>query len=164
LLNIKGEVIGVNTMIATQSGGYQGIGFALPINTVVKTYNQIIKSGGVTRGSIGISWNSRQVKPETLKALGATHGVIVETVTCGGPADKAGIKTEDIILALNGKDVKNGDDLVARIADSPIGEKVTITVDRNGKRLDLAAVVADRPKSSRTTRDLPASASRKRLL
>jgi serine protease Do len=144
LLNIKGEVIGVNTMIATQSGGYQGIGFALPINTVVKTYNQIIKSGGVTRGSIGISWNSRQVKPETLKALGATHGVIVETVTSGGPADKAGVKTEDIILALNGKDVKNGDDLVARIADSPIGEKVTITVDRNGKRLDLAAVVADR--------------------
>jgi len=144
LLNIKGEVIGVNTMIATQSGGYQGIGFALPINTVVKSYNQIIKTGGVTRGSIGISWNPRAVKPETLKALGATHGVIVETVTPGGPADKAGVKSEDIVLGINGKDVKNGDELVARIADTPIGDKVTITVDRNGKRLDLPTVVQDR--------------------
>jgi serine protease Do len=144
LLNIKGEVIGVNTMIATQSGGYQGIGFALPINSAVKSYNQIIKSGGVTRGSIGISWNPKQVKPETLKALGASHGVIVETVTQGGPADKAGVKGEDIILAINGRDVKNGDELVARIADTPIGDKVNITVDRNGKKVDLAAVVADR--------------------
>ena len=144
LLNIKGEVIGVNTMIATQSGGYQGIGFALPVNTVVKSYNQIIKNGGVTRGSIGISWNQRQTKPETLRALGATHGVIVETVKPGGPADKAGLKPEDIVMAINGKDIKNGDELVARVADSPIGEKVNITVDRNGKRMDLAAVVQDR--------------------
>jgi len=131
-------------MIATQSGGYQGIGFALPINTVVKSYNQIIKSGGVTRGSIGISWNPRQVKPETLKALGATHGVIVETVQPGGPAEQAGLKPEDIILAINGKDIKNGDELVGRIADTPVGEKVNITLDRGGKRMDVAAVVKDR--------------------
>ena len=144
LLNIKGEVIGINTMIATQSGGYQGIGFALPINAAVKSYNQIVKSGGVTRGSIGISWNPRQMKPETLKALGASHGVIVDSVTSGGPADKAGVRTEDIIMAINGKDVKNGEELVARIADTPIGDKVSITVDRNGKHMDLAAVVADR--------------------
>ena len=144
LLSIKGEVIGINTMIATQSGGYQGIGFALPINTVVKSYNQIIKNGGVTRGSIGISWNPTQMKPETLKALGASHGVIVDAVTPGGPADKAGLKSEDIVLAINGKDIKNGEELVARIADTPIGDKVNITVDRNGKRMDLATVVADR--------------------
>ena len=144
LLNIKGEVIGINTMIATQSGGYQGIGFALPINTAVKSYNQIVKSGGVTRGSIGISWNSRQVKPETLKALGATHGVIVETITPGGPADKAGVKPEDIILAIDGKDIKNGDELVSRIADTPVGGKVSISLDRGGKHMDVAAVVQDR--------------------
>ena len=144
LLSIKGEVIGINTMIATQSGGYQGIGFALPINTAVKSYNQIIKNGNVTRGSIGISWNPTQMKPETLKALGASHGVIVDAVTPGGPADKAGLKSEDIVLAINGKDVKNGEELVARIADTPIGDKVSITVDRNGKRMDLGTVVADR--------------------
>ncbi|MCC6537446.1 MAG: PDZ domain-containing protein, partial [Bryobacterales bacterium] len=144
LMNIKGEVIGVNTMIATQSGGYQGIGFALPINTAVKSYNDIIKTGTVTRGSIGISWNPRQDKPETLKALGIQQGVIIDTVVPGGPADKAGVKPDDIILAVNGKDVKNGEDLVARIADTPVGNKVNLTVDRNNKRMDLAVVVQDR--------------------
>src|SRR5208337_4073480 len=69
LLNIRGEVIGVNTMIATQSGGYQGIGFALPINMVVRVYNDIIKEGRVTRGSIGVSWD-KNTKSETLRALG----------------------------------------------------------------------------------------------
>lgn len=144
LLNIKGEVIGVNTMIATQSGGYQGIGFALPINTAVKSYNQIIKTGSVTRGSIGISSNSRQVKPETLKALGFTHGVVVEAITPGGPAAKAGLKPEDIILAINGKDVRNWDDLVGRVADTPVGDTIKITVDRGGKRMDFPTTVRDR--------------------
>jgi len=87
LLNIKGEVVGVNTMIATQSGGSQGIGFALPVNTVVRVYNDIIKDGRVTRGSIGISW-APGTKPETLKALGVDHGVIVSEVTKSGPAEK----------------------------------------------------------------------------
>ncbi|MBM3794359.1 MAG: Do family serine endopeptidase [Acidobacteria bacterium] len=143
LMNIKGEVIGVNTMIATQSGGYQGIGFALPINTAVKSYNDIIKTGTVTRGSIGISWNPRQT-PETMKALGIQQGVIIDNVVAGGPADKGGVKADDIIVSLNGKDVKNGEDLVARIADTPVGNKVNLTVDRNGKRMDLPVVVQDR--------------------
>ena len=69
LLNIRGEVIGVNTMIATQSGGYQGVGFALPINMVVRVYNDIIKEGRVTRGSIGVSWD-KNTKSDTLRALG----------------------------------------------------------------------------------------------
>src|ERR1700719_2970060 len=77
LLNIRGEVIGVHTMIATQSGGYQGVGFALPVNMVVRVYNDIIREGRVTRGSIGVQW-SKGTKPETLKALGVDHGVIVE--------------------------------------------------------------------------------------
>src|ERR1041385_2542114 len=80
LLNIRGEVIGVNTMIATQNGGYQGVGFALPINMVVRVYNDIIREGKVNRGSIGISW-SKADKAETLKALGLDHGVLVQGVT-----------------------------------------------------------------------------------
>lgn len=144
LLNIKGEVIGVNTMIATRSGGYQGIGFALPVNTAVKVYNQIIKEGKVSRGSIGISWDKAQEKPETLKALGVTGGVIVQTVEKNGPAEKAGLRPEDIIIAMNGKPVKNGDDLVGRVADTPIGDKVQVTVDRGGKKLDFDIVVRDR--------------------
>ena len=145
LLNIKGEVIGVNTMIATQSGGSQGIGFALPVNTVVRVYNDIIREGRVTRGSIGISW-APGTKPETLKALGEDHGVIVGDVKKGGPADKAGVKADDIVLAINGQSVKNGDDLVARVADMPVGTQATLSVDRDGKKMDFKLVIQDRAK------------------
>jgi serine protease Do len=143
LLNISGEVIGINTAIATQSGGYQGIGFALPVNTAVKVYNQIIKSGRVTRGSIGVQW-SRESKPETLRALGLSNGVLVEHVWPGGPAERAGIKPEDVIIAMNGKTIKNGEDLVSQVADTPIGTEVTLTIDREGNKLDKKLTIADR--------------------
>ena len=143
LLNIRGEVIGVNTMIATQSGAYQGIGFALPMNMVARVYNDIIKTGKVTRGSIGIKWN-KNAKPDLMKALGTNHGVLVEEVHKGGPADKAGMKQDDVILAMNGVPVKDGDDLVGRVTDTPVGTSVKITVDRNGKRLELPVTVEDR--------------------
>ena len=143
LLNIRGEVIGVNTMIATQSGGYQGIGFALPMNTAVKVYNDIIRTGRVTRGSIGISW-SKNDKPELMRALGTNHGVLVADVIANGPAQKAGLKAEDIILSLNGKSVKDGDDLVNRVAGLPIGSPASVIVDRGGKKVDFALTVGDR--------------------
>jgi serine protease Do len=143
LLNIKGEVIGVNTMIATQSGGYQGIGFALPINMVARVYNDIISTGKVTRGSIGVSW-SKGDKPELFKALGTNQGVLVGTVQKGGPSDKAGLKPDDIIIAMNGKTVKDGDDLVSHVADTPIGTAVNLTVDRDGKRMEFKVTIMDR--------------------
>jgi serine protease Do len=144
LLNIRGEVIGVNTMIATQSGGYQGIGFALPINMVARVYNDIIRTGRVVRGSIGVSWNKPDNKPELFKALGTNQGVLVNVVQKGGPAEKAGIKMDDIIIAMNGKPVKDGDDLVSRVADTAIGTPVSLTVDRDGKRLDFKVTIMDR--------------------
>ena len=143
LLNIRGEVIGVNTMIATQSGGYQGIGFALPMNMVARVYNDIIKTGKVTRGSIGITWNKAN-KPDLLRALGTKQGVMVEAVKKGGPAERAGIKDEDIITAINGQPVKDGAELVGRVAEMPIGTATTITVDRNGKRMDFKVNIEDR--------------------
>ncbi|MEQ1945917.1 MAG: Do family serine endopeptidase [Bryobacteraceae bacterium] len=145
LLNIKGEVIGVNTMIATQSGGYQGIGFALPMNTVVRAYNDIIREGRVTRGSIGISWQ-RDAKQETLKALGVDHGVIVGDIRKDGPADRAGMKSNDIVLGINGTPVRDGDDLVGRVADLPIGSQATLNVDRDGKKMDFKLTIQDRTK------------------
>ena len=145
LLNIKGEVIGVNTMIATQSGGYQGIGFALPTNMVVRVYNDIIREGRVTRGSIGISWQ-KGIKKETLKGLGVDHGVIVEEVTKGGPSEKAGVKPDDIIVGMNGQPIKDGDDLVARVADTPVGNETTLNIDREGKKMDLKLTIQDRTK------------------
>jgi serine protease Do len=144
LLNIRGEVIGINTAIATRTGGYQGIGFALPMNVAVRVYNDITKNGRVTRGSIGITWDKNQEKPELLRALGTDHGVLVGSVQAKGPAEKAGIRAEDIIVSLNGQPVKNGEDLVARISDTPVGNKVKITVDRGGKHMDFDVTVADR--------------------
>jgi serine protease Do len=143
LLNIRGEVIGVNTMIATQSGGYQGIGFALPMNMVVRVYNDIIREGKVVRGSIGVEWNKTD-KPELLRALGAHAGVLVQRVRPGGPADKAGLKEEDIIVALNGKSVKDGEDLVGRVSELPVGTQAEVTVDRDGKNMNFKVGIQDR--------------------
>lgn len=144
LLNIKGEVVGINTAIATQSGGYQGVGFALPMNTAVQVYNSVIRSGKMQRGSIGITFRKYGNNSDVLKALGLKEGVIVEGVNKGGPADKAGIKADDVIVAINGKPVKDGDDLVSRISSTPIGDSVNITVDRDRKRVDTKVVIADR--------------------
>ena len=143
LLNIRGEVIGVNTMIATQSGGYQGIGFALPMNMVARVYNDIIKTGRVTRGSIGVTWNKGN-KPDLMRALGANQGVMIDGVKKGGPADKAGMKDEDIIVAMDGKPVKDGDDLVGRVAETPVGTPVNLTVDRGGKHMEFKVTIEDR--------------------
>src|SRR5262249_56444930 len=87
LLNIRGEVIGINTAIASRSGGYQGVGFALPINTAAEVYNDIIKTGRVTRGSIGISFTPSDTDQARalLKANGVNEGVFVQTVAPGGP-------------------------------------------------------------------------------
>jgi serine protease Do len=143
LLDIRGEIIGINTAIATESGGYQGIGFALPINLAATVYNQIVKSGHVTRGSIGIGFQPDQ-RPELLRGYGASQGVFVSNVPAKGPADKAGIKVEDIITAYNGQPVKDGDDLVNRVAATPIGSETTITVIRGGKKMDFKVKIGER--------------------
>ena len=158
LVNINGEVIGVNTMIATSSGGYQGIGFALPMNMAAKVYNMVISKGRVSRGSIGISF-PKDPKPETLKALGFDSGVIVESVQPGGPAEKAGLKPEDILIALNGKPIKDGDDLVGRVSDMPSGTEISITLDREGEKLTRKVTIQDREE---VFRDDPRFASRRR--
>lgn len=142
LVNVRGEVIGINTAIATDTGSYAGVGFALPINLAVEVYNQIIKTGKVSRGSIGIEF--RQGREDLIKAYGATSGVFVERVAPGGPAEKAGIKDEDIIIAYNGQPVKDGDDLVNRVAHTPVGSVATVTVLRDGKKMDFKVTIGER--------------------
>jgi serine protease Do len=145
LVNINGEVIGINTMIATSSGANQGIGFALPINMAAKVYNQVIQTGRVSRGSIGIRF-PRQNMEDILKADGFKNGVIVDSVKPGGPADKAGVRSEDVLLALNGKPIKDGDDLVNRVSDMPAGTEVSITLDRRGQKFEKKLVIEEREK------------------
>src|SRR5574340_986638 len=145
LLDIKGNVIGINTAIASRSGGYQGIGFALPINTAVKVYNQIIKSGRVTRGSIGVSFRPSDAPgtADLLKAYGANEGVFVQEVAPGGPSEKAGLKAGDIIVAIGGQPVRDGNQLIEKVTNTPIGSTLPITVLRENKRQNFTVTVAD---------------------
>jgi serine protease Do len=146
LLNMRGEVIGINTAIASQSGGYQGIGFAIPINTAANVYNDIIKNGKVTRGSIGIQF-MRSELPDTvaaLKASGANDGgVYIQEVTAGGPSDKAGLKSGDVIVAINGTPIKNGDELVNTVTATPVGNSLSLTALRDGKRENFKVTVGN---------------------
>jgi serine protease Do len=145
LLDMRGEVIGINTAIASRSGGYQGIGFALPINTGANVYNQIIKNGKVTRGSIGIQFTQSDTEQgrSLLKANGVSDGVFVQSVVPGGPSDKGGMKAGDIILSINGKILHTGDDLVDTVTSTPIGQAVNMVVLHDGKRENLKVVVGD---------------------
>ena len=147
LLNINGEVIGINTMIASRSGGYQGIGFAMPINTAAKVYNEIIKTGKVTRGSIGISFpNTAEQNLSLVKANGGTQGVFVSAIEPNGPAEKAGIKQEDVITSVGGKQVKNGQDLIDMVSATPVGESVDVDLLREGKKHTVKVAIGDRTK------------------
>jgi serine protease Do len=144
LLNIRGEVIGINTAIASRSGGYQGIGFALPINTAAQVYNDIIKNGKVTRGSIGITFDANPERERSLlKAYHATEGVFVQDVAEGGPAEKAGLKPGDIIVAVNGKAVRDGTELVNTVSSTPVGTALELTVLRGGQRINYRVTVGD---------------------
>jgi serine protease Do len=153
LVNIRGEVIGVNTMIATSRGGSEGVGFALPSNMVVRVYNGIIQDGRVSRSAIGITFLPK-TSPVTMKGLGLDHGIIVDGVKAGGPSEKAGLKPDDIILAINGKPVKDGDDLMARVSDQPVGETIDLSVDRDGKKMDFKVVTRDRQELNQDRPDI----------
>ncbi len=146
LLNMNGEVIGVNTAIYTQSAGYQGIGFAMPSNTVVEVYNDLISpSHKVTRGSIGISFHS-ELSSAVNRVYGFKNGVLVQQVQPGGPADKAGIKAGDIITTIDGRSIKDGDDLVNEIASRRPGSTIRLGYLRDGKPVDTTVTIGDRDK------------------
>ena len=146
LLDMDGDVIGVNTAIYTQSAGYQGIGFAMPSNTVINTYNQLIgPDHKVTRGSIGITF-----QPDLPSAVGRVYGfkagVLISSVTPGGPGDKAGLKAGDIITSIDGRNIKDGDDLVNDIAVRKPGSSAKLGILRGGKEQSVAVTIGDRGK------------------
>ena len=145
LVNMAGQVIGVNTAIVTQRGSYEGVGFALPSNTAIQVYNQIIKHGRVSRGSIGIEFQSEASEnPALLRSYGVKQGVIIGNVRPNSPADKAGLKTEDVIVAVDNVPIKTGNDLVTKIAETPVGNKVRVRYVRNGKEYEATVTVGER--------------------
>jgi serine protease Do len=146
-VNMAGQVIGINTAIITGGRGNEGVGFALPSNTAIGVYNQLVASGKVTRGSIGVSFTETQgSNPIVLKELGAPYGIVLQRVEPGSPAEKAGLQSGDVITSVNGKPVRTGNDLVNPIASTPIGSSVRVTYIRDKKDHEASLTVADRTK------------------
>jgi serine protease Do len=146
LVNMDGEVIGINTAILTETNSYAGVGFAMPSNTVASVYNQLIgPEHRVSRGSIGIQFDAEE-NPAIARVYGAGSGVTIADVTAGSPAEQAGLKVGDTIVSVDGKDVKTGDELVGDIASRKPGSKVPLGFIRNGKKQETTVTVADRAK------------------
>ena len=146
LVNMNGEVIGINTAILSETNAYAGIGFALPSKTVVDVYNQLISpEHRVARGSIGIMF-AGQDNPAIARVYGGGSGITVSTVVAGSPADQAGLKVGDTITSVDGKKVTKGAELVSDIASRKPGSKVTLAFIRNGKTQETTVTIADRAK------------------
>ena len=146
LVNMNGEVIGINTAILSETNAYAGVGFALPSKTVVDVYNQLTgPEHKVSRGSIGIMFDAVE-NPAIARVYGSGTGVTVSSVVAGSPADQAGLKVGDTITTVDGKKVSKGSELVADIASRKPGAKVNLTFLRNGKSQETSVTIADRAK------------------
>jgi len=146
LVNMNGEVIGINTAILSETNAYAGIGFALPSKTVVEVYNQLTgPEHKVSRGSIGIMFDAVE-NPAIARVYGSGTGVTVSSVVAGSPADQAGLKVGDTITTVDGKKVSKGSELVSDIASRKPGSKVELGFLRNGKPQDATVTIADRAK------------------
>jgi serine protease Do len=145
LVNIKGEVVGINTAIYSESGGNQGIGFAIPANVVKRAIKNFIEKGRVIRGYLGVS-----VQPVTKEIaeqfkLDSDAGALVTDVTRGSPAEKAGIIRGDVIQKINSHDIKDTLSLGNQITDADIGSNLTVALSRDGKKVSVTAQVAEQP-------------------
>jgi serine protease Do len=146
LVNMNGEVIGINTAILSETNAYAGVGFALPSKTVVEVYNQLTgPDHRVSRGSIGIMFDAVE-NPAITRVYGSGTGVTISSVVAGSPADEAGLKVGDTITTVDGKKVTKGSELVSDIASRKPGSKISLGFLRNGKPQDTSVTIADRAK------------------
>jgi len=148
LLNLKGEIIGINTAIRTDG---QNIGFAVPVNMVKQVLGDLRSGRPVSRGFLGVG--TRDLDAEFQDSLGVQEGVVVSEVVPGGPGDKGGIQRLDVITAVDGARIRNGDQLVAAIASHRAGDQVQITLFREGRSRSIQAVLGDRLAMLKATSD-----------
>ena len=146
LVDLNGSLVGINTAIASRSGGNDGIGFAIPIKLAKRIMDDLIDDGSVSRGYLGM-YTAGELDPTMADALGleVSKGVIVGRVEAKGPADKGGLKEEDIIVGLNGEPVQSWDSFRTDIASLQPGEKIQVQVVRDGKPVELAITIGERP-------------------
>jgi Do/DeqQ family serine protease len=159
LVNLRGELIGINTAILSRSGGNIGIGFAIPVNMAHSVMDQLIKYGSVKRGQLGVSMYT--VTPDIAHSLGLPNalGALVSQVADGSPAEKAGIHTGDVITSVNGQPVKSNSELRNSIGLMRVGDKVEIGLLRDGKPVKVTAIIADT--TAATTQPGPAESIHK---
>jgi len=146
LVNVRGELIGINTAIFSQSGGYMGVGFAVPSDMVKSVMDSLVKSGKVVRGWLGVS--IQDVSPDLAKqfALPEAKGAVVTDILENSPAAKAGLQQGDVIVSFDGAPVDNTGMLRNRVAQTPIGKKVQVGVIRDKKEKELEVLIAEQPK------------------
>jgi len=145
LVNMKGEVIGINTAIVTGNGGYQGVGFAIPSNTCKKVMEDIIKYKRVVRGYLGVKIEDVTAEQMAALKLPAKEGVYVSDVFANTPADTAGLKKGDVIMGIGDKKTLKVEELRAVVAESQIGQKAVLKVLRAGKVVTLEVTIAEQP-------------------
>ena len=147
LCNLRGEIIGINTAIASNSGGNEGIGFSIPINLFMAVARQLIDTGKVTRAFLGVSLDAK-FGPAMAAELGMARatGTRVTAVTRGGPAEAAGIRADDVILKLDGTPIDDDAHLVNLVGLIEVGKKVSLEIFRDGKTIVIPVEVADRSK------------------
>jgi serine protease Do len=144
MIDMEGNVVGINALIFSQSGGSEGIGFAIPSNIVRNVTGQIISNGGVTRGEVGI--DAQTITPALARALGLRHeaGVVIADVQPGGPAHSSALEIGDVIVALDGKPMENARQLQVNLYSKPIRSLIELDIDRKGQRLKKSVAVLER--------------------
>ncbi len=146
LADLDGNVIGINTAISSPSGGNVGIGFAIPINMARHVMDELIDKGKISRGYLALVPQDLDENLAKALKLKSTEGALIGEVTAGGPADKAGIKSGDVITAVNGKPVRNSTELRTAVAEAHPGSAARITLLREGREMNLTVTLGERPK------------------
>jgi serine protease Do len=143
LLNLQGKVIGVNAAIVSESGGFEGIGFAIPSNMAVHIANALIEEGKVERGWLGVSIQDLTPDLRKYMKLDVAKGALIADVAKGGPADDAGLQKNDVVTAYDGKKISDASSLQNMVANTAIGREVTLTVMREGEYRDVKVKIGD---------------------
>ena len=145
LVNAEGELLGLNTVIATSGGGSDGIGFAIPVSTVQSVADQIIETGSVAHAYLGVGGQTVDPQVARMYGLSVDEGAVIAQVEPGSPADEAGLQQGDIVIAVGDRDISSFPELAGTIQSETVGDTVTLTVVRQGEEVPVEVTLAERP-------------------